>query len=131
MLESRIPQAIALARRHNYAVAVSFLDLDGFKLVNDTFGHPVGDRLLQSVARVLERSVRSSDTVCRFPMTVRTRKRCCVTRTMPCSTRSAPGGTPTGCGVWCGGRRLDDRLMISGMPRRISAGKRLLGLPTK
>jgi diguanylate cyclase (GGDEF)-like protein/PAS domain S-box-containing protein len=66
LLESRIPQAIALARRHNYAVAVLFLDLDGFKLVNDTFGHPAGDRLLQSVARVLERCVRSSDTVCRF-----------------------------------------------------------------
>lgn len=66
LLESRIPQATAFARRHNYAVAVLFLDLDRFKLVNDTFGHPVGDRLLQSVARVLERCVRSSDTVCRF-----------------------------------------------------------------
>ncbi len=66
LLESRIPQAIALARRHNHSVAVLFLDLDGFKLVNDTFGHAVGDRLLQSVARVLERCVRSSDTVCRF-----------------------------------------------------------------
>jgi len=46
---------------HNHALAVLFLDLDRFKLVNDTFGHPVGDRLLQSVARVLERCVRSLD----------------------------------------------------------------------
>ncbi len=66
LLESRFPQAIALARRHNHAVAVLFLDLDGFKRVNDAFGHPVGDRLLQSVARVLEQCVRSSDTVSRF-----------------------------------------------------------------
>jgi diguanylate cyclase (GGDEF)-like protein/PAS domain S-box-containing protein len=66
LLESRIPQAIALARRHNYALAVLFLDLDRFKLVNDTLGHPSGDRLLQSVARVLERCARSSDTVCRW-----------------------------------------------------------------
>jgi len=66
LLESRLTQAFELAARHHQAVAVLFLDLDGFKLVNDTLGHLVGDRLLQSVASLLQRCVRSADTVSRF-----------------------------------------------------------------
>jgi diguanylate cyclase (GGDEF)-like protein/PAS domain S-box-containing protein len=66
LLDSRLEQAIALARRHNQPAAVLFLDLDGFKQVNDTLSHAVGDRLLQSVARRLQQCVRSTDTVCRL-----------------------------------------------------------------
>jgi diguanylate cyclase (GGDEF)-like protein/PAS domain S-box-containing protein len=66
LLESRLTQAIALASRHNCEAAVLFLDLDAFKLVNDTLGHAVGDRLLESVARLLQQCVRSTDTVSRF-----------------------------------------------------------------
>jgi diguanylate cyclase (GGDEF)-like protein/PAS domain S-box-containing protein len=66
LLESRVTQAIALATRHNCEAAVLFLDLDGFKLINDTFGHAVGDQLLESVARLLQQCVRSTDTVGRF-----------------------------------------------------------------
>ena len=66
LLESRLTQAIAWARRHNCEAAVLFLDLDAFKLVNDTLGHAVGDRLLESVARLLQRCVRSTDTVSRL-----------------------------------------------------------------
>ncbi len=66
LLVSRLTQAIALARRRNNAVAVLFLDSDGFKLINHTLGHPVGDRLLESVASVLQRCVRDADTVSRF-----------------------------------------------------------------
>ena len=66
VLESRLTQAMALASRHNGEAAVLFLDLDGFKLVNDTFGHTVGDQLLESVARLLQQCVRRTDTVSRF-----------------------------------------------------------------
>jgi diguanylate cyclase (GGDEF)-like protein len=65
LLNDRIGQAIASARRHAKQVAVLFLDLDGFKHINDSLGHPVGDKLLQSVAKCLVASVRSGDTVSR------------------------------------------------------------------
>ena len=65
LLDDRIGQAIAVAPRHTKHIAVLFLDLDGFKHVNDSLGHPIGDRLLQSVARRLVDCVRASDTVSR------------------------------------------------------------------
>ena len=65
LLTDRIAQAVALAARHQHKVAVLFLDIDRFKHVNDSMGHDVGDRLLQSVARRLSDCVRSSDTVSR------------------------------------------------------------------
>ena len=65
LLYDRIHQAIASAPRHNKKVALAFLDLDGFKHINDSLGHPVGDKLLQSVAKRLESCVRASDTVSR------------------------------------------------------------------
>lgn len=65
LLDDRINQAIVAAPRHNKKVAVLFLDLDGFKHINDTLGHPVGDKLLQSIAKRLVDCVRGADTVCR------------------------------------------------------------------
>jgi diguanylate cyclase (GGDEF)-like protein len=65
LLNDRVGQAIALARRHTRKVAVLFLDLDGFKHINDSLGHPVGDKLLQSVAKRLVDCIRGSDSVSR------------------------------------------------------------------
>ena len=65
LLNDRLVQAVALAQRQGKRLAVMFLDLDRFKHINDSLGHAVGDKLLQSVANRLLASVRSSDTVCR------------------------------------------------------------------
>jgi diguanylate cyclase (GGDEF)-like protein len=65
LLNDRIGQGIAAAQRHRNKVAVMFMDLDNFKRINDTLGHPIGDKLLQSVAKRLEACVRGSDTVSR------------------------------------------------------------------
>src|ERR1700689_231815 len=63
LLNDRLQQAITMARRHGYRIAVLFMDLDRFKHINDSLGHVVGDQLLQAVALRLERCVRESDTV--------------------------------------------------------------------
>lgn len=65
LLNDRLTQAMALAHRHGRKLAVLFLDGDRFKHINDSLGHAIGDRLLQSVARRLLACVRSSDTVSR------------------------------------------------------------------
>jgi diguanylate cyclase (GGDEF)-like protein/PAS domain S-box-containing protein len=65
LLNDRIRQAIVLAPRHKKKIALLFLDLDGFKHINDSLGHPTGDKLLQSIAERLGECVRGSDTVSR------------------------------------------------------------------
>ncbi|MBC7944816.1 MAG: EAL domain-containing protein, partial [Burkholderiales bacterium] len=66
MLNDRLGQAIVLAHRHGKQLAVLFLDIDHFKHINDSLGHSIGDKLLQSVARSLAACVRGSDTVSRM-----------------------------------------------------------------
>jgi diguanylate cyclase (GGDEF)-like protein len=66
LFHERLRQALAEARRHGTQVAVFFLDLDRFKLTNDTFGHATGDRLLQAVADRLSACVRQTDVVARL-----------------------------------------------------------------
>ncbi|MDP2829414.1 MAG: EAL domain-containing protein [Sulfuricellaceae bacterium] len=66
LLEERMKQVLAAASNNNSLVAVLHLDLDRFKTINDTLGHPFGDKLLQAVAERLAGRIRSSDTIARF-----------------------------------------------------------------
>ncbi len=66
LFSDRFGQALALARRNSTRLVVFFIDLDGFKPVNDTHGHAAGDAVLQETARRLSASVRSSDCVGRI-----------------------------------------------------------------
>lgn len=61
-----VGHSVLLAKRNHYRVAILFLDLDGFKQINDTLGHSAGDQLLQKVAKRLKEVVRASDTVARM-----------------------------------------------------------------
>lgn len=66
LFKDRLNISLTQAKRNKNHVAVMFLDLDRFKVVNDTLGHAMGDRLLQSVAMRLESCVRKGDTLSRF-----------------------------------------------------------------
>ena len=66
LLSDRFGQMIMQAKRHNSRLGVLFIDLDDFKMVNDTLGHAAGDELLNECARRLQASVRPGDTVARI-----------------------------------------------------------------
>jgi diguanylate cyclase (GGDEF)-like protein len=64
--ERELRRSAAYVRRYGTAAALIYLDLDHFKMVNDRFGHAVGDNMLQAVAKTLQRTVRESDVVARL-----------------------------------------------------------------
>lgn len=66
LFSDRINSALSHVRRSGGVLAVIFIDLDRFKLINETLGHDIGDKLLQSVADRLANSIREGDTVARF-----------------------------------------------------------------
>ena len=66
LILDRVDQALSRARREHTSIAVMFLDLDGFKAVNDTYGHATGDQLLKAVTARLSGALRDSDTVGRL-----------------------------------------------------------------
>ncbi|WP_207308998.1 diguanylate cyclase domain-containing protein [Marinobacter salicampi] len=65
LLTERLTQAIGMADRHSKKIALLFVDLDYFKQINDSFGHSVGDHLLQAIAAEIGECVRATDTVSR------------------------------------------------------------------
>lgn len=66
LLNDRLEHAIMHAQRFNKSVAVLFCDLDNFKPINDTYGHSIGDIVLQKSAQYFKSVLRSNDTVCRY-----------------------------------------------------------------
>ncbi len=66
LAQERLRSAISLAKRNDLMVGILFLDLDGFKEVNDSFGHGTGDKLLQKIADRLRKGLRETDTISRI-----------------------------------------------------------------
>jgi diguanylate cyclase (GGDEF)-like protein len=66
LFNDRFDQALKMAERHKRVCALLYIDLDGFKKVNDTMGHHIGDELLCSTATRMQQCVRKSDTVARM-----------------------------------------------------------------
>ncbi|MDP3301602.1 MAG: EAL domain-containing protein [Sulfuricurvum sp.] len=66
LLADYLQEAMALSKRHDQPLAVAFLDLDGFKVINDTYGHDTGDNLLIAVASNMKKALREGDILARF-----------------------------------------------------------------
>ena len=66
LFNDRLEHGLAQAKRHGFTLAVMFIDLNGFKAINDKHGHAVGDALLQSVADRLQENTREDDTISRY-----------------------------------------------------------------
>ena len=65
LLTDRLIQAMPLCQRHNKSLAIAFLDLDGFKAINDVHGHDIGDQLLIEIAKRMKQALRNGDTLSR------------------------------------------------------------------
>ena len=66
MLTQRLKYSISLSKRDKREIAIMFIDIDNFKIINDSMGHDVGDTILKEISKRLKNSIRESDTVARF-----------------------------------------------------------------
>jgi two-component system cell cycle response regulator len=62
----RLPNELAFAKRHNKPLSLAMIDIDHFKKINDSYGHPAGDLVLRMLGSVLQKSLRAEDTIVRF-----------------------------------------------------------------
>ena len=65
-MENFLPREIGLAKRHDSSMALMIIDLDGFKEINDNYGHDIGDKVLKSVGSILLEAVRNTDLIYRY-----------------------------------------------------------------
>lgn len=66
LFENRLEHGLVQAKRHDRSLALMFIDLDKFKIINDMYGHDVGDAVLQTISDRLRQNTREEDTVCRL-----------------------------------------------------------------
>ena len=66
LLADRLSQAMVQSQRRNRSLAVTYLDLDGFKIINDTYGHDIGDKLLVALSQRMKEALREGDTLARI-----------------------------------------------------------------
>lgn len=64
--DQRWTEEVSRCARHGHPLAVAIVDIDHFKSVNDSFGHPAGDSVIQGVSKLIQREVRASDVACRY-----------------------------------------------------------------
>jgi len=64
--DRRVQDEVARVQRHDGALSIAFFDADHFKSINDTFGHPAGDAVLQGLGQIIQRDSRQSDIACRY-----------------------------------------------------------------
>lgn len=64
--DTRWSETVALSSRHSQPLSLAMIDADNFKGINDTYGHPAGDAVLQGLAKVLRREIRREDVACRY-----------------------------------------------------------------
>ncbi|MEM9064217.1 MAG: diguanylate cyclase [Planctomycetota bacterium] len=65
-LDSRWPQEVAACHRHERPLSLALLDADHFKSINDLYGHPAGDKVLEGIAQAIRSQIRESDVACRY-----------------------------------------------------------------
>jgi diguanylate cyclase (GGDEF)-like protein len=65
-MENCLPREIDLAKRHQQSMAILVMDLDGFKQINDNYGHDIGDQVLREVGTVIMKAVRNTDLIYRY-----------------------------------------------------------------
>ena len=66
LLADRLSQAMIQSRRRDRLFAIAFIDLDGFKIINDTYGHNVGDKLIVALSENMDKALREGDTLARI-----------------------------------------------------------------
>jgi diguanylate cyclase (GGDEF)-like protein len=64
--DRRWNEEVSKATRHHRALSLAMIDIDHFKTINDAYGHPAGDAVLQGVARIFQREARTEDIACRY-----------------------------------------------------------------
>ncbi|MHB1271779.1 MAG: diguanylate cyclase domain-containing protein [Rhodanobacter sp.] len=144
LFHDRLQRAMHRATRQDNGFALALLDIDGFKAVNDNFGHPAGDALLKSVSERLRHDLRATDTVARLggdefaliledltevPLLLQHCQRICNLLAEPCTLEGRHGevvvqvSASIGIALWCGKAGSDEESLIQAADRALYQAK--------